>query len=99
MRTVEAGAPRSYRWPTLQQQMFPMMTFTDVSNAALLELHRDSINRREESFRPGFRPWARDLCIERHDAIVREMIRRGLLAASPNRARHCDCAQRVAGCS
>lgn len=55
------------------------MDIRDITNAALIELHRQSIDQREAGFDPNVPQWARDLRIERHEAIVREMIRRGLL--------------------
>ena len=57
------------------------MNLEDVSDAALLKMHRDSIEQREASFRPGFPVRARDQRIERHNEIVGEMLRRRLTGA------------------
>ncbi|HTK96476.1 MAG TPA: hypothetical protein VL379_00515 [Pseudomonadales bacterium] len=59
------------------------MNITDVTNAALLELHRESTELRETAFQSGVPAWARDQQSARHDEIVREMVRRGLLGARP----------------
>lgn len=62
------------------------MNITDITNAALLELHRESIGLREAALQSGVPAWARDQQNARHDEIVREMVRRGLLGVrSPSR--------------
>jgi hypothetical protein len=58
------------------------MNIRDITNAALIELHRESIDQREACFSADVPAWARDLRIERHETIVREMVRRGLLRAN-----------------
>ena len=58
-----------------------MNTIIDMTYAALIELHRRSIEERDASFRTDSPPWLRDRLVERHDAIVRELIRRGLLSS------------------
>jgi len=59
------------------------MNITDITNAALLELHRASIELREAAFQSGVPAWSRDQQSARHDEIVREMVRRGLLGVRP----------------
>ena len=62
------------------------MNITDITNAALLELHRQSIELHEAAFQSGVPAWSRDQRSARHDEIVREMVRRGVLGArSPSR--------------
>lgn len=58
------------------------MNIRDITNAALIELHLQSIDKREASFRPDIPTWARDRRIEEHETIVREMARRGLLRSN-----------------
>ena len=74
------------------------MNITDITNAALLDLHRESIELREAAFQSGVPAWSRDQQSARHDEIVREMVRRGLLRreiAFQKRHASIDCA--VAG--
>ena len=52
------------------------MQLEDISDAELLKLHRESMEQREASLRPGFPARARNQRIERHSEIVNEMIRR-----------------------
>jgi hypothetical protein len=62
------------------------VNITDITNAALLDLHRESIELREAAFQSGVPAWLRDQQSARHDEIVREMVRRGLLGVrSPSR--------------
>jgi len=55
--------------------------FDHVSDDQLLELHRDSLELREQAFNePGAPSWVRDARAARHDEIIRELLARELIA-------------------
>ena len=55
--------------------------FDHVDDEQLLELHRSSLELREQAFNePGAPSWVRDARAARHDEIIRELLARRLIA-------------------